>query len=134
MNIGTRRSDEVFTELGALVIAGLGTWTGGGRGALPGGGGIWAGRAGGRPGGPGGGAGVGGERAGRVRVEGMGAVGVCNVGAVAPAQLVKTNASAVAPARQRAVYRRGCLTWIYSNEPVTANGSNLRHDGVVRSE
>jgi hypothetical protein len=113
MNIGTRRSDEVFTELGALVIAGLGTWTGGVRAA------VLVGAA------------IGAERAGCVTVELMGAVGVCNVGAVAPAQLVKTNASAVAPARQRAVYRRGCLTWIYSNEPVTANGSNLRHDGVV---
>src|SRR5674476_1108110 len=54
MNIGTRRSDEVFTELGALVIAGLGTWTGGVRAA------VLVGAA------------IGAERAERVTVELMG--------------------------------------------------------------
>ena len=38
------------------------------------------------------------------------AVGVRNVGTVVPAQPAKTNASAVAPTRERAAYRRACLT------------------------
>jgi hypothetical protein len=97
MNFGTRRSDEVFTELGALVIAGLGVWvcaavlgraTDGADGAAP--------------------AAV--EDEGLGMVELMEAVGVCNVGAVAPAQPARTNASAVAPVREPAAYRRGCLT------------------------
>ena len=98
MNIGTRRSDEVFTELGALVIAGLGVWvcaavlgrvTDGADGAAP--------------------AAV--EDEGLGMVELMEGVGVRNVGAVAPAQPARTNASAVAPVREPAAYRRGCLTW-----------------------
>ena len=103
MNFGTRRSDEGCTELGALVMAGLvmadlviadlGTWA----------------------------VGVG---ATVLVVELLEAVGVCNVGAVegavAPAQPAKTNMSAVAPARDIAAYRRGCLTWTNSNEPTNA--------------
>jgi hypothetical protein len=108
MNFGTRRSDEGFTELGAsvmaglviaglviagLVIAGLGTWADGVGATV-------------------------------LVVELLEAVGVCNVGAiegaVAPAQPAKANVSAVAPARDRAAYRRGCLTWTNSNEPTNA--------------
>jgi hypothetical protein len=99
MNFGTRRSGQVFTELGALV-AGLGPWAGGVGATV-------------------------------LLVELLEAVGVCNVGAVegnvgavegavAPAQPAKTNASVVAPARDRAAYRRGCLTWTNSNEPTNA--------------
>jgi hypothetical protein len=87
-----------------LVIAGLGTWVGGVGAA------VLVRVADGE------------DRAGLVTVEdeGLGvvelleAVGVRNVGAVegtvALAQPAKTNASAVAPARERAAYRRGCLT------------------------
>src|SRR5665647_2428961 len=76
MNSGTRRRDVVFTRLGALVIAGLETWAGGVRTAM------LVGAADGP------------DRAGSVTVEDEGlcvaelveAVGVRNVGTVAPAQ------------------------------------------------
>ena len=93
MNFGTRCSDEGITELGGLVSANLGTWA---------------------------------DEFGAtvLVVELLEAVGVCNVGAVegavAPAQPPKTNTSAVAPARDLAAYRRGCLTWTNSNEPTKA--------------
>lgn len=99
MNFGTRRSDGGFTELGALVVAGLvmaglGTWADGVGATV-------------------------------LVVELLEAVGVCNVGAVegavAPVQPAKANVSAVAPARDQAAYRqRGCLTWTNSNEPTNA--------------
>jgi hypothetical protein len=100
MNSGTRRRDEVFTELGVLVIAGLETWAGGVRTAV-------LVRVADGP-----------DRAGSVTVEDEGlcvtelveVVGVRNVGAVAPTQPATTNASAVAPTRKRAAYRRACLT------------------------
>jgi len=101
MNFGTRRSDEVFTELGALVIAGLGAWVGWVCAAV-------LGRA---TDGADGAAPAAVEDEGLGMVELMEAVGVCNVGAVAPAQPARTNASAVAPVREPAAYRRGCLTW-----------------------
>jgi len=100
MNSGTRRRDVVFTRLGALVIAGLETWAGGVRTAM------LVGVADGP------------DRAGSVTVEEEGscvaelveAVGVRNVGTVAPAQPAKTNASAAGPTRERAAYPRACLT------------------------
>ena len=113
MNFGTRRSDEGCTELGALVMAGLviaGLVIAGLviAGLVIAGLGTWA-------------VGVG---ATVLVVELLEAVGACNVGAVegavAPAQPAKTNMSAVAPARDIAAYRRGCLTWTNSNEPTTA--------------
>ena len=65
------------------------------------------------------------DRAGPVTVkdEGLGvadlmdAVGVRNVGAVAPAQPAKTNTSVAAPVRERAAYPQGCLTGTHSIEP-----------------
>jgi len=80
MNFGSRRSDGGFTELGALVVAGLvvaglGTWADGVGATV-------------------------------LVVELLEAVGVCNVGAVegavAPVQPAKANVSAVAPARDQA--------------------------------
>ena len=103
MNFGTRCSDkgieEGITELGGVVMAGL---------AMDGLG-MWA-------------DGVG---ATVLVVELLEAVGVCNVGvaegAEAPAQLARTNVSAIAPARDQAAFRqRGCLTWTNSNEPTNA--------------
>jgi hypothetical protein len=107
MNIGTRRSDEGITELGGLVIAGLVI-----AGLVMVGLGKWA-------------DGVG---ATVLVVELLVTVGGCNTGAVecaveravAPAQPVKANVSAVAPANDRAAYLRGCLTWTNPNEPTNA--------------
>ena len=107
MNFGTRRSDEGFAELGAFVMAGfvmagLGTWADGVGATV------------------------------RV-VELLEAAGVCNTGVVegaeAPAQPADTNVSAVAPARDQAAYRRGCLTWTNSNEPTNAV-IGVRHNGT----
>src|ERR1035437_6982245 len=91
MNIGTRCSDEVFTEGGVLVIAGLGTLA------------VGVGVADGP------------DRAGPVIVADEG-TGLAELMEAAPAQPAKTVASAVAPARDRAADRRGCLIWTNSHE------------------
>ena len=97
MNFGTKRSDEVLAELGALVIAGLGTWA----------------------------AGVGAAVLVVELLEAVGVCVVDAVeGAVAPAQPAKTNASAVVLARDRSAYRRGCLTWTYSTSRPTQGSSD----------
>jgi hypothetical protein len=98
MNIGTRCSDEVFTEGGVLVIAGLGTLAVGVRVAL-----LVVGVADGP------------DRAGPVIVADEG-TGLAELMEAAPAQPAKTVASAVAPARDRAADRRGCLIWTNSHE------------------
>src|SRR5450631_3984948 len=100
MNSGTRRSDEVSTELGALVIAGVETLTGGVRAAV-------LVRVADGP-----------DRAGPAMVadkgpcvaELGGVVGVRNAGALAPAQPAKTNASTAAPIGKPVAYLRVCLT------------------------
>src|ERR1035437_2588034 len=113
MNSGTRRSDEGFTELGASVMAGLVM-----AGLVMAGLGI----AGFGTGGAGVGATV-------LVIALLEAVGVCNVGAVegavALAQPARANMSAVAPARDGASYRRGCLTWTNSNEPHNADRKSV---------
>ena len=117
MNFGTRRSDEGCTELGALVMAGLVMAGLVIAGLVIAGLGTWA-------------VGV---RATVLVVELLEAVGVCNVGAVegavALAQPARANMSAVAPARDIATYRRGCLTWTNSNEPTNAV-IGVRHNGT----
>jgi|SRR5450631_4377515 hypothetical protein len=100
MNSGTRRSDEVFTEWGALVVAGVETLAGAVCAAV-------LLRVADGPG-----------RVGPVMVEDEGAcvdepvevVGTRNVGTVAPAQPAKTKASAVAPTGKPLAYLRACLT------------------------
>jgi hypothetical protein len=104
MNSGTRRSDGEFARLGALVIAGLGPLAGGVFAAVL----VRVAE--------------GADSAGLVAVEDDGVVelmevvGVRDVCDVAPAQPARSNARAVAPAREPAAYRRGSLTRTDSSE------------------
>ena len=108
MNFGTRRSEAGFAELGAFVMAGL-AMVGLAMVGL-----AMAGLV------------TSADGAGATALVGelLEAVGVCNAGVVegaeAPAQPAKTSVIAVAPAKDQAAYRRGCLTWTNSNDPTNA--------------
>ena len=112
MNLGTRRRERVLTARGVTVLDALGTWDlvvelmdAVGVGPIDRVGGV-----------------VGSDV---VAADGSDVEACDGPVAPAPAQPATTNETTAAPARERAVFRRGCLTRTHASEPITARSSML---------
>lgn len=134
MNFGSRRSDELFAERGAVVLAGLGRWVGVRADML-----VVAVLVAAvllRPA-------DGAERTGPVAVgdEGCGVAELMEAAAgrnagvlvLVLAQPARTSARVVIPAREWVAYRRGCLTSTHSHDPAPSSPASPPRSSGTRT-